>query len=269
MSQVTCCSLGVVLAAATAMAGPTVEQCVAASSQAQRDQRAGALLSARRQLEVCSDAQCPAVVQGDCTRWLAEVLAATPSLVVVVRVDGVDQRQARVLVDGHLWLAALSGTPEALDPGERELTVTVGAQTRVQRLLVNVAEKNRLVVFEFSSAPVEPPESDASPAPRARRFPVLPVALTSVAVAGVATFAALGLTGRASLAALLEQPCVATQSCNPGPFDEVRRRFLVADVSLGLGLVGAALAVWQWWAWGSAPVMVAPGPGSVTLLGRF
>lgn len=251
MLQVTATCVAV-LFSVTALAAPTVEQCVAASTAAQREQKNGSYLAAKRQLEVCASAQCPAVVENDCTKWLAEVLASMPSLVVVARVDGVDQRQARVLLDGHLWQAELSGRPEDVEPGSHELTVTVGTQTRLQRLLINVGEKNRLVVFDFSTT-VQVEE----PARVTRGAPVLPLILSGVAVAGVATFSVLGLTGRASLDALLKQECAATKSCNPTQVAELQRRFLIADVSLGVGVVSALFAAWQWWAWASAPVTVS------------
>ncbi len=263
MPQVTW--LSVVLVSAVAMAAPTVEQCVSASTAAQQEQKNGSYLAAKRQLEVCANPQCPSVVQSDCTKWLAEVLATMPSLVVVARLDGVDQRQARVLLDGHLWQAELSGRPEDLEPGQHELTVTVGTQTRFQKLLVNVGEKNRLVVFEFATV-----VSDAAPSIETRRrFPLVPVVLSTVALAGVTTFAVLGLSGRIGLDALLKQECAATKSCAPSAVAELQRRFLIADLALGAGVVAAAFATWQWIAWASAPVAVAFDGRSVSLSGVF
>lgn len=262
MPQVTVTYLAVLLSL-TAVAAPTVEQCVSASSAAQREQKSGSYLSARRQLEVCASVECPVVVQNDCTKWLAEVLAATPSLVVVARIDGVDQRQARVLLDGHLWQAELSGRPQEVEPGVHDLTVTVGAQTRLQKLLVNVGEKNRLVVFDFSTpavadGPSPGPAPQPSPPPTVGRgAPVLPVVFSGLAVAGATAFAVLGLTGRASLEALTAQECAPTKTCNPAQVADVQRRFLVADVALGVGVVSAVVAAWQWWAWARAPVTVA------------
>lgn len=236
------------LLAAAVMAAPSVEQCVAASTEAQREQKGGSYLAARRRLQVCSDPACPPVINSDCTKWLAEVIAATPSLVVVARLDGVDQRQARVLLDGHLWQADLTGRPEDLEPGLHQLTVTVGSQTLVQSLVVNVGEKNRLIVFEFHSALTSAGASTAG-----RPFPVLPFVVSALAVAGVATFAVLGLDGRGRLERILSQPCAASRTCDPASIDDVRRRFVIADLGLGLGLIGAGLSVWQWWAWLAKP----------------
>jgi hypothetical protein len=256
-----------VLVSSVALATPTVEQCVAASTSAQKEQRAGAYLAARRQLELCASPQCPTVIQSDCTKWLAEVLAATPSLVVVARVDGVDQQQARVLLDGHLWLGELSGHPEEVEPGQHELTVSVGTQTRFQKLLVNVGEKNRLIVFEFSTATVEAP---VEPAPVVERgAPVVHIVLSALAVAGGVTFGVLGLSGRASLDALLKQECAATKTCRPALVTEIQRRFLAADIALGVGVVSAGLDVWRWVAWASTPVAVAFDGQRLVVAGEF
>jgi len=261
------------LLAAAASAEPTVEQCVAASASAQEHQKAGRLFEAKRQLELCSQASCPAVVQNDCTRWLADVIASMPSIVVAARVDGVDQQQARVLLDGHLWLAELKGGPEALEPGEHELTVTVGTQTKGRRLVVNVSEKNRLVVFDFASpAQVVTPPPPGVTKPIGRPFPTLPVAFSGLAVAGGALFAGFGLSGKANLDALLKQPCAETKTCNPALVAGIQQRFLIADISLGVGAVSALVAAWQWWAWGTSTVVTvtpAAGGAGVSLSGRW
>ncbi len=233
------------LLVAALLAAPSVEQCVTASTEAQREQKGGSYLAARRRLQVCSDPACPPVIQSDCTKWLAEVIAATPSLVLVARMDGVDQRQARVLLDGHLWQAELTGRPDDLEPGSHQLTVTVGSQTRFQELVVNVGEKNRLVVFEFTSALNPKPETPSV----SRPFPVLPVIVSVVAIAGFSTFTAVGLDGRGRLDRLLADPCATTKSCEAARVDDIRRRFAIADVGLGVGVVAVALAVWQWWSW--------------------
>lgn len=263
-----CALLLATLVALDAGAAPTVEQCVAASAAGQQQQKKGSLFAAKQQLETCSDPLCPTLVQSECTKWLADVLAAMPSIVVVARVDGVDQQQARVLLDGHLWLNELSGRPEDIEPGEHELTVTVGKQTQGQRLVVNVAEKNRLVVFSFASQLTEPivtkplPDVPGVAVAEPRGFPTLPVVLSTVGAAGVGLFIGFGLSGRAALERLEKNECAATKTCNPALVDDVRRRFLVADISLGVGVVGALLAGWQWWRWGTAPaVTVTPVPG--------
>lgn len=268
------------LGAASASAQPwTVESCVAASEQGQRLQQQGKLLSAKQPLELCSHPSCPAVVQAACTKWLDEVLSATPTLIVVVRVDGVDQVQARVSLDGQPWLAELTGKPQALEPGEHRVKVEAGRLAQEQRLVVNVAEKNRLLVFgslaPVAEVPAAPPKAVPVPAPAPATAPAsaaLPLLLSGVTVAGVAVFAGLGLSGRDRLDRLLASDCAATKTCNPATVGEIRQAFLGADLALAVGLVSAATAIWQWKVWAAEPTVkvtpyLAPGPQGGAALG--
>ena len=255
-------SLRAVLAAATlasgsaGAAGSTVEQCVAASDEGQRLQQQGALSAARAQFEICSNASCPGVVQAACTGWLEEVLNATPTLIVVVRLDSADQPQARVLLDGQSWLTELSGRPQPVDPGEHRLTVEVGALSSEQRLVVNLGEKNRRVLFQLTT-PI--PEPAPSPPPAlSRPAPVLPVVLSGISLVGLSLFVGLGLSGRDALDRLTASPCATTHTCDPAAVDSIQRSFAAADVGLAVGLVAAAGAIWRWWRWADAEVELAP-----------
>ena len=155
------------LAAAAAAAPDQIQACVAASEAGQQHQRKGELFAARRAFEQCGEVACPAVVRAECTRWLEEVLVATPSIVVVVRVAGVDQPPTRVLIDGQPALAPVSGRPWDIDPGEHFVTIELGERKAEQRLVANTGEKNRRVVFELAGLEVTPPAVVAG----ARPFP--------------------------------------------------------------------------------------------------
>jgi len=269
MPQVTRLAFLVVLAAAPALAGPyTVEACVAASEAAQEHQKHGALSAARRQLELCADRSCPGVVQAECTRWLDEVLAAMPTITIAARLDGVDQPKAQVFLDGQPWLEGLTGHPVPVDPGEHLVMVRVGAREQEQRLLFNVGEKNRLVVFQLrgdaatTPTPQTPTPEVTKPAD-GRGFPVLATAFTATAVVGLGLFVGLGLSGRLSLDQLLADPCAQTKTCDPARVSSIEARFLAADISLGVGLAAALVAAWQWWRWGTSEPDVTP---AVTLV---
>lgn len=278
-------ALVLLLVAAPAWAGPfTVEECVAASTAAQEHQKRGALSAAKHQLTLCSDQSCPGVVQADCTRWLNEVLAAMPTVTIAVRLDGVDQPKARVFLDGRPWIEELTGHPVELDPGEHLLTAHVGAREQEQRVLINLAEKNRLLVFQLRTpdevvepvtpAPTPAPPEVKQPAP-GRGFPVLATAMTATAAAGLGLFTGLGLSGRLALDALLKEPCAETKSCDPARVSSIQSRFLAADVALGVGLAAALVAAWQWWAWAASEpavtptVTLLPGGGSLGLSARW
>ncbi len=242
--------LASLLAAAPA---PTVEQCVAASETAQLQRQQGHLLAARRSLESCSDAACPAAVQSECTRWLDEVLSATPTVVVVVRLDGQDQAHAKVTLDGLPWVEELTGQPLPLEPGAHQVRAEAGGAVHEQTVVANVGEKNRLVVFQLSAPASAPVASGRRP------LPWFASGLTGVTLLGVGLFSGLGLHGKSQLDALTKDACAATKTCNPWRSELIHRDFLAADVSLGVAVVAAVLAAWQWWRWlGAEPVAVAP-----------
>lgn len=281
------------LAASTTFAqAPSLQECVSISVEAQQAMKRGALTLARQQLERCVEPSCPQLVRTDCTRWLEEVLASTPSLNVVVRSGGVDQPDAEVLLDGAPWIARITGRPRELDPGEHELTVKREGQQLTRKVLVAEGEKNRLLVFDLPAPVVverpeepkpPPPQVIAPPNPTARPPPPVysgaptgPLIVSGVALLGALGFAGFGVSGKSRLDALLLKPCAETKTCDPAEVSAIKNEFLAADLSLGLGVastIGAALW-WWWWSAHQPPpdapkVGLAPGWGSVTLTGAW
>ncbi|MDP1828979.1 MAG: hypothetical protein Q8L48_37300 [Archangium sp.] len=255
---------------------PSVQECVVASGAGQEHLKQGALFSARQELELCSAPSCPQVVSADCTRWLEEVMAAMPSINIVVRVGGVDQSRALVRIDGAPWLDRLTGRPQDIEPGEHDVTVESHGAQRTKRLVVVQGEKNRVVVFELEAgaAPVSPPAvtTPAAPVPGARRSVAVPVLFTAGAVAGGLGFTLFGLSGKGRLATLVAQPCAATKTCDPAEAAAISREFIVADVSLVVGLASAVAAGISWWWWASQPearpaVTLVPLGTSLQLVG--
>lgn len=255
----------VLLSAWVHAAPPSVQECVVASGAGQEHLKHGALFSARQELELCSARSCPQVVSADCTRWLEEVMAAMPSINIVVRVGGVDQSRALVRIDGAPWLDRLTGRPQDIEPGEHDVTVESHGAQQTKRLVVVQGEKNRVVVFQLEAgAPVAvaPPvvitPAPPPPLPEVRRSVVLPVLFTVGALAGGLSFTAFGLSGRGRLATLVAQPCAATKTCDPAESAAISREFIAADVSLIVGIASAITAGALWWWWASHPES-APG----------
>jgi hypothetical protein len=80
-------------------------------------------------------------------------------------------------------------------------------------------------------------------APDDTHSPVWPWILTAVGVAGGASFTYWGLTGRQE-AEVLADTCGVDRSCTKSQVDPVRTKLIVADVSLGLGVVALGAAIW-------------------------
>jgi hypothetical protein len=223
------------------LSASSVQECVEASGLGQEARHRGALLDARGRFQICSTEACPELVRIDCAHWLDEVLREVPSVNVVVRVDGVDQSSAQVALDGAPWFDHLGGLPRELDPGEHEVSATVGPLMQTQKLVVVQGERNRLVTFELATLKV-----DAKPG--AVSLPAGAMVFSALAVASGLSFAAFGLSGRVRLDALTGSPCAPEKRCNPMEVATVRREFAIADASLGLGIVSALVAVgWWWW----------------------
>src|SRR5262245_50081541 len=78
------------------------EQCAQAYEQAQSLQMEHRLLEARAELQVCTNEKCPKQVSADCWRWLANVEASTPTLVITARsAAGEDLVDVTFSIDGR------------------------------------------------------------------------------------------------------------------------------------------------------------------------
>jgi hypothetical protein len=222
--------------------------CILQHESAQSLRRTGKLLEAREAVLVCSRDECPAAVRSDCGDWLEAMSKNVPSLVFRVKSDDKDVSDVRVSVDGKLITSRLDGTPYELNPGSHTLLFEyAGFDPIQQEILVLEGEKNRVIAANFVKAvPVvketspKAPES-ASPAPveMYRPTPVLTYVLGGVALAGVAGFAAFGLSGQSEKKGL-ETSCRPT--CTDSELKPVETRFLLADVSLGIAVVSAVTA---------------------------
>jgi hypothetical protein len=211
--------------------------CADKAEHAQDLRRGGRLLAAREELIACGAATCPTVVRGDCVKWLAEVEASLPT--VIVRGRDEQQREVldvRVLVDGEIVRDRREGIPFALDPGVHSFRVDAdGFLGSEQRLTVNQGEKNRFVDLQLkslSSASVVKTE----PAP-----------LAAYAVGGVGLLALSSFVGLEILAqrtyANLSDGCATTHSCPSSDVTDVRTKFALAGISLGVGVVATGIGV--------------------------
>jgi hypothetical protein len=241
--------------------------CLVSYEAAQRLRLQKKLEAAHAELLVCSRNECPAVLRRDCAGWLGEVEAALPSFVVAAKADGRDVADVRVLVDGEAVAASLDGTAIAVDPGRHELRFErEGSDPISQTLLIREGEKNRSVTVDFGSA---------APPPRGERNMVPVYGLAALGAIGLGSFTYFGLRSHAKKADL--ESCKG--HCPVDDVDAVKRDQLVADVSLGLGLVALGAAAYLYFggsertppaesAW-SAGFTPLPSGGAATVAARF
>jgi hypothetical protein len=224
------------------------EQCLSAYAAGQRARNAGKLLEARASFSLCASNVCPEALHPDCGRWLDEVDASLPTVVLrVVTPQGAELDGVSFSLDGAAP-QLLDGRSVPIDPGEHALIFRrSGYHEREQRFTFTEGEKlsRRSVTLEplgsASSAETSSVRIDASPvAPR--RASLVPTWIgLGAGVAGAAGFAYFASTGRNADRALDD----CSPNCSAARVSRVKRDYLFANVSLGVGAAGlVTAAVW-------------------------
>jgi hypothetical protein len=305
-------------------------ECAHAYESAQEHRAEGRLKAAQQRLLACAQASCPAFIRSDCSRWLAEVQAAQPTVVFVVRRGGRDLVDVAVTCDGERLAGGLGGRAVPLDPGKHTCRIEAPASPAASMdLLVVEGQKSRVVQIDLPPGPgIEPParrniellpppppprayaagrgrdavaaEAAASPsggaapspvagaaravpAPPARalaslppvpraesdrgaRLPIVPLVLAGAGTVGVAGFIALGASGLSAEHGLQAR---CAPHCSAAEVSSVRARYLLADVSLAVGLASVAAAALVYRAWRGATraqLALGAGPGGATVI---
>jgi hypothetical protein len=217
---------------------PTKAECIDAYKRAQEASRSGALSQAREAALRCARNPCPTVLQGDCAHWLTDVEQRMPTILVVLRdPDGKDMATGRVVIDGTTVATKIDGRPLELDPGEHQLEVTgEGRAPLRQAIVARENEKGREVVFAYPPRAKPKGVEGETAAQRPLPWTFWPAAGLSVVGLGMfGYFGASGLSIRGDL-----DSC--KPNCSQDRIDHGKTSFLVADISLGVGLVAAAAA---------------------------
>jgi hypothetical protein len=199
-------------------------------------------LSARKELVTCIR-ECPAVVQRECGQWLEGLEPLVPSIVIHAEVAGEDRTEVKVELDGKVIAEKIDGNRIDLDPGQHDLKFSLAGFPPVKKnLVMHEGEQLRVVKVTFEQPDVSGGKSGG---PRAENRPVPPVVYVfgAVGLAGIAGFTAFGLVGT-SQRSRLERDC--EPNCTDSSVDGVKRNLLLADVSLGVGVVALATGAVLW-----------------------
>jgi len=242
-----------------------VAACVAAHSHGQAERNAGRLQSARADFISCSTSECPSEIQAECASFLAEVEAFMASVVfAAIDEQGHDATDVKVSVDGQVVLDKLTGLATTLDPGSHEIAFSwPDGFVQKQTVVVAQGEKNRRV--ELRREPKAAPASPVTAALEAKKLPVLAYVLGGVGVAALGSFAAFAITGKSAEHAMdgCKPHCAQSQA------DKMRLRYLIADISLGVGVVALGAGGYLYFSADKAPSSTAWRGGTVGLRGTF
>jgi hypothetical protein len=233
----------------TARADENPLTCAQAYESAQEEKATGRLKAAIEHLKSCIDPNCATFIREDCVRWMDQVDSALPTVVFSVREDGKDLTDVEIQCDDKPLTGKLDGKAIPVDPGLRDFSFTVpGLEPMARQVLIREGERNRIVNVEFTkpSAALTSPTANVattlSDEPDLRpRTLALPYALAGVGALGVASFTLFALLGN-SQQGELERTC--SPFCQSSQVDSLKTKYLVADVSLGVGLVSLGVATY-------------------------
>ncbi len=249
------CLLGVTVARAqTAPQAPPAldpvkRACALSYERGQLLRRQNKLLGALDQLLICSQERCPQIARRDCARWLGEVEAAIPSVVLrFVDERGREREDVAVSIDGVLAVSRLGAAAVPLDPGRHRLVFSpAGAGPETREITIRVGEKNRLVSVDRSRPTSSMPLSLApAEVPRTGPHPVAYV-VGAVGVIGWGMFAGFG--GR-SLVVEGDYRDNCAPFCSSEQIDELEQLRVGADIALAVAAVatvaGVTIAALTW-----------------------
>lgn len=218
-------------------------ECVKLHASGQDDREKGKLNVARSSFLSCAAEECPNVVREECARLLGLVDSSLPTLVFEAHDEkGNVTKDVQVTVDGTVLTEKLRATALGVDPGEHHFTFK-GPKGKIVTLDLTVLEgqKNRLIRIEFAEE-VKKPAASVAPQPVESRS-VSPVAyvLGGVAVVSLGAFGYFALTGRQKQSDLEDQ---CAPRCAGSDYDDMKRKYLFADIALGLAVVSGGVATW-------------------------
>ncbi len=280
-------ALALFSASRASAAGPTTEECLAASDASLRSGTEHKLRDERAQLVICAAASCPEPIRKECLSHVDEVNAQIPTLIVAAKdASGADLTAVRVAMDGEPLTDALNGTAFAVDPGQHVFTFDAAGQTRVTRtLLIQQAQKDRRELVTFGPSPA----SGAAPAPSATPGAAgqpstgggLGTQRVVALVAGGAGVVALGVGAAFGAIALSEKStaqaaCAGSTCATPdgvSKWSSAASSGNVSTVGLIVGGVGMAAGAVLWFTAprksAGASAQVGLGPGVVQLRGTW
>ncbi len=231
-------------------------ECGAAYERSQELRASLKLHAARESLVVCAQGSCPSFIQSDCTQWLAELQREMPTVVVAAKNrEGADAAGVKISIDGEPVEAEHEGSAIAVDPGRHAFRFELEGAPAIEReVVVRQGEKDRIIEVSFDSttastasptpAAVAPPSTPEKEQPAvAKPGPLRPYAYVAggIGAAGLIGFTVFGLVGKGQQSDLEGSGC--RPNCSQDAVDSVRTKYVLADVSLGIGLAGLGAGV--------------------------
>lgn len=247
-------------------AAQTADGSCQAVEQTEAMRAAGRYREARARLLECVNAQCGGDVRRRCASTLQKLDAVTPSVVVRAEDEnGNDVTDVHVDIGDVPLVRSLDGMAIPVDPGKHRFVFRrIGYEPVVQTLTIREGQKFRPIDVRFQTDPPHLPplgaERAGTGALSTERI-AAGASLIGVGVAGLAGFAWLGLEARSGE----EDLDVCSPRCSEERVESVRTRYILSNVSLGVGVLALGGAAWVLLS-GSSPNDVAqPADGGIAI----
>jgi hypothetical protein len=258
--------------------------CAVAYRSAQKLERRAHLRQAQRMLAACAKATCDGLLRQQCSARFARLEEDIPSIVPLAKDHaGTPIFDVRVTMDGELLTSRIDGRALSIDPGLHQFSFEAEGSSFSTQLVIVQGQRNRSVTVDLKeSAPPErqpaagtvaqvamvsgtgnapqavesgvlvseetEPERAASTLtavarPRKEssgRSLVAPYVFTGLGVLGAGGYALLTYWGRQDNDALSK----CKPDCPSASVEQIRKLYLGANVSLGVGVVALGAATW-------------------------
>lgn len=246
------CALASALTLSGAARADEVEECAAAAEKGQELRDQSKLVEARASLVRCAQSSCPKLIRGDCEKWLPEIEARIPTVVLRAIDDtGGDLASVKVERNGGPWLDKIDGSAVQVNPGAIKLRLSAEGFEPVEKEVV-VAEGQRGRIIEIrmvrsgsggatpgtpAQATTTPPDDDGGSGPGP-----LPWIVGGIGVAGLGTFAITQILASGEVSDV-EDGCGATKSCTDAELDPIRTKLTISAIGLGVGIAGLGASI--------------------------
>lgn len=229
----------VVSFADTAARADDREQCANAAEQAQSMRDEGKYRRAREQMLICARDVCPGPIKSDCGKWLDQVERDAPTVVFGAKDGGKDVTDVKVWMDGVVVTEKLDGKPQLVDAGEHTFKFEHGGVTKEEKVLIQAGQKGRSVTVAFGAAASTTTPPLGGPAEEGSIVPALVVG--GIGVIALGSFTLFGIQGKNDVDDL--QKC--KPRCAESDVDKARTKLIIADISLGVGIVALAVSAYM------------------------
>lgn len=244
-------ALALVFCSQTAWAEQDPAECIRTHADAQVLVKAGKLLEARKKFEACAIADCPKVIQKDCKNLGKTVEKSISTLrLSLLEPDGKAINGFEVELDGTALPLSASEDFIEVDPGERRFRLTAPDYPAADvTVAVREGQKHRSVVVQF--APRDPASG---------KIHNLGQILMGVGAFGMVTFAAFEVSARIDQGELGDRASRPRTDRDYELVDRMHTKYVVADVSLGVGLVSLGVATYLLLVTRNSAAPVTPKP---------